>query len=45
LPDVPALAETLAVFKKPESSTGLLAPAKTPRPILTHISNETARIP
>jgi tripartite-type tricarboxylate transporter receptor subunit TctC len=45
LPDVPALAETLAVFKKPESSTGLLAPAKTPRPILTQISNETARIP
>jgi tripartite-type tricarboxylate transporter receptor subunit TctC len=44
LPDVPALAETLPVFKKPESSTGLLAPAKTPRPILNQISKEAARI-
>jgi tripartite-type tricarboxylate transporter receptor subunit TctC len=45
LPDVPALAETLPVFKKLESSTGLLAPARTPRPILTQIGKEAARIP
>ena len=44
LPDVPALAETLPDFKKPESSTGLLAPAKTPRPVLNQISKEVARI-
>jgi len=44
LPDVPALAETLPVFNKPESSNGLLAPAKTPRSVLTQISKEAARI-
>jgi tripartite-type tricarboxylate transporter receptor subunit TctC len=44
LPDVPAMAETLPDFKKPESSHGLLAPAKTPRPILNQISKEAARI-
>lgn len=44
LPDVPALAETLPDFRKPESSIGLLAPANTPRPILSQISREVARI-
>lgn len=44
LPDVPALAETLSDFKRPEASPGLLAPAKTPRPILDQISKEVARI-
>ena len=44
LPDVPALAETLPDFKRPETSTGLLAPAGTPRPILNQISKEIARI-
>jgi tripartite-type tricarboxylate transporter receptor subunit TctC len=44
LPDVPAMAETLPEFKKPETSTGLLAPAGTPRPILNQISKEVARI-
>ena len=38
------MAETLPDFKKPETSTGLLAPAKTPRPILNQISKEAARI-
>ncbi len=31
LPEVPALAETLSEFKRPETSLGLLAPARTPR--------------
>ena len=44
LPDVPALAETLPEFKRPETSTGLLVPAGTPRPILNQISKEIARI-
>ena len=44
LPDVPALAETMPEFKRPENSTGLLAPAGTPRPILNQISKEVARI-
>ena len=44
LPDVPALAETLPDFKRPDASNGLLAPAGTPRPILTQISKEVARI-
>ena len=44
LPDVPALAETLPEFKRPEISYGLLAPAGTPRPILNQISKEVARI-
>lgn len=44
LPDVPALAETLPEFQKPEATGGLLAPAGTPRPILNQISNEFARI-
>jgi len=44
LPDVPALAETLSEFKRPETSHGLLAPAGTPRPVLNQISKEIARI-
>ena len=43
LPDVPALAETLPGFAH-EGAYGVLAPAKTPRPVLTRISNEIARI-
>ena len=44
LPDVPALAETMPDFKRPENSTGLLAPAGTPRPILVQISKDLARV-
>ena len=44
LPDVPARAETLPEFKRPETSSGLLAPARTPRPILVQISKDVARI-
>jgi len=44
LPDVPALGETLAEFKRPETSHGLLAPAGTPRAILSRINKEVARI-
>ena len=44
LPDVPAMAETLPDFKRNETSSGLLAPAGTPRRILNQISKEVARI-
>ena len=44
MPDVPALAETLSEFERPETSHGLLAPAGTPRPILNQLSKEIARI-
>ena len=44
LPDVPALAEVLPDFKRPEVSGGFLAPAGTPRPILNQISKDVARI-
>jgi tripartite-type tricarboxylate transporter receptor subunit TctC len=44
LPDVPALAETFPDFKRPENSTGILAPAGTPRPILIQISKDVARV-
>ena len=44
LPDVPTLGETLAEFKKPESSSAMLAPAKTPRPILNQISKDIALV-
>lgn len=44
LPEVPALAETLPDFKRPETSTGFLAPAGTPMPIRNQISKEVARI-
>jgi tripartite-type tricarboxylate transporter receptor subunit TctC len=43
LPDVPALAEILLDFKRPEVSGGILAPARTPRPILNQISKAIAR--
>jgi len=43
LPDVPALAEMLPDFRKPDTSQGLVAPAGTPRPILNHINKEVAR--
>ena len=44
LPDVPALAETLSEFKRPETSHALLVPAGTPRPVLNQINKEIARI-
>ena len=44
LPEVPALAETLPEFKRPETSQGLLAPAGVARPVLEKISKEVARI-
>lgn len=44
LPDAPALAETLPEFKRHDASGGLLAPARTPHPILNQISKEVARI-
>ena len=44
LPDVPTLAETMPDFKRPENSTGVFAPAGTPRPILNQIAKEVARI-
>ncbi len=44
LPDVPALAETLSEFKRPETSLGLLAPANTPRAIVNQINREIVRV-
>lgn len=44
LPHVPALAETLPEFQRPETSHGLLAPAGTPRAILSRINKELLRI-
>jgi tripartite-type tricarboxylate transporter receptor subunit TctC len=44
LPEVPALAETLSEFKRPETSQGFLAPAGVARPILLKIGAEVARI-
>ena len=44
LPDVPALGELLAEFKRPETSHGWLAPAGTPRAIVNRISKEIGRI-
>ncbi len=44
LPDLPTLAETLPGFEKPDVSIGLLAPARTPSPVLNQISKEVARI-
>lgn len=44
LPDVPTLAETLPEFKRPENTTGVFAPAGTPRPILNQIAKEVARV-
>ena len=44
LPDVPALAETLPEFKRPETSHALLAPAGTPRAIVSQLNKEVTRI-
>jgi tripartite-type tricarboxylate transporter receptor subunit TctC len=44
LPEVPSLAETMPEFKRPEATGGMLAPARTPRPILDQISKEIARV-
>ena len=44
LPDVPALAETLSEFRRPETSHALLVPAGTPRSVLNQINKEIARI-
>jgi tripartite-type tricarboxylate transporter receptor subunit TctC len=44
LPDVPALAETMPDFKRPENTTGMLAPAGTPRPVLSQISKDIAHV-
>jgi len=44
LPDVPALGETLAEFKRPETSHGVLAPAGTPRAVINRVNKEMVRI-
>lgn len=43
LPEVPAMAEVLPGYERNESFA-MLAPAKTPRPILNQISKEVARV-
>lgn len=43
LPDVPALAETLPEFRRPESTNALLAPANTPRTTLDKINRDVRR--
>jgi len=43
LPDVPAMVEALPGYER-DGSFGLLAPARTPRPVLKQISNEVRRI-
>ena len=43
LPNVPALGELYAEFRRPETSHGLVAPAGTPRPILNQIAAELRR--
>jgi tripartite-type tricarboxylate transporter receptor subunit TctC len=43
LPDVPAMVEVLPGFER-DASHALLAPAKTPRPILNQISRDVARV-
>jgi tripartite-type tricarboxylate transporter receptor subunit TctC len=44
LPDVPTLGEMLPEFKRPETTHGLVAPAGTPRPIITEVNKQLARI-
>ena len=44
LPDVPTLAETFPDFKRPENSTGILAPAGLAPDIVTRLNTEIARI-
>jgi len=43
LPDVPAIAEVLPGYQK-DGSYGLMAPARTPRPILHQLAKEVARV-
>jgi tripartite-type tricarboxylate transporter receptor subunit TctC len=43
LPDVPTMAEVLPGFER-DASHALIAPAKTPRPILNQISQDVARV-
>ncbi len=43
LPEVPAMVEVLPSYERNESQ-GMVAPAKTPRPILSQISKEIARV-
>jgi tripartite-type tricarboxylate transporter receptor subunit TctC len=43
LPDVPTVAETLPSYKY-ESWFGVLAPAGTPQPILTKVSEDIAKV-
>jgi tripartite-type tricarboxylate transporter receptor subunit TctC len=43
LPDVPVLSEVLPGFER-DASHALIAPAKTPRPILNQISQDVARV-
>ena len=43
LPDTPAMAEVLPGYQR-DGSYGLMAPAKTPRPILHQLAKEVARI-
>jgi tripartite-type tricarboxylate transporter receptor subunit TctC len=44
LPDVPALAEHLPEFARPDTSNAILAPAKTPRALLEQISKDLRRV-
>ena len=43
LPDVPAVGETLAGFKKPGSWFGFFGPAGLPQPVLARINSEIAK--
>jgi tripartite-type tricarboxylate transporter receptor subunit TctC len=43
LPEVPAMAEVLPGFER-DASHAILAPAKTPRPVLNQISRDVARV-
>ena len=43
LPDVPVLAEVLPGFER-DASHALVAPAKTPRPVVNQISRDVARV-
>ena len=43
LPDVPVLAEVLPGFER-DASHALLAPAKTPRPVVNQISKDVAHV-
>jgi tripartite-type tricarboxylate transporter receptor subunit TctC len=44
LPDVPALAELMPEFRRPETSHSILAPAGTPRAIVNQINKAIARV-